>query len=178
LVLSEGGKIKIDMDMDMDTDEQEHTLCSLMNDLNSDSVDRTQEVIEMGRKLNIYIEYYNKFSLEQIEKFLDDISNLFHVYKANLIDVNPFVSYEPNWGRDKYMNPEDFSRNKHIIQCIKTHIMLDKSRYSLHSLLTLARTVFIQIYLFINEDKIKGNLKQVTFYEHELIELNSLMENL
>jgi ribosome biogenesis protein Nip4 len=168
----------------------EDTLCSLMDGLDSQNsyIDRNQEVIEMGRKLNVYIENYGRLSRDQIEQFLDEINDLFHVYKANLIDKNPVLTYEPNWVTAKYMNPKEFSRNQHIKKCIEAHIMLDKSRYSLHSLLMLARTVFIQIYLFVNEekicvDKVDSNdifdyPKPITFFEHELNDLNNLMENM
>ena len=39
---------------------EEQTLCSLMQDLNTIKKDRYQEVLETGRKLNFYIDNYNK----------------------------------------------------------------------------------------------------------------------
>lgn len=132
-----------------------------------------QQVIEMGRKINFVIKNFNKFSRFQVEQFLDEISDLFKVYKNH--ESNYDNPYEDDF---IYTSQKNILRDNRIKTSMHVYMILDKNRYSLYQILTFARTIFIQIYLFVNETNITYNNTEITFYETETDYLSGLIENI
>ena len=162
-------------------DPNMNDLCTLFekNSLNKSNIisERFQEVVQTGRWINHHLENYNQLTREDHETLLDYIYNLFILYRKEFVDGNENYSF--------YETPKLKNRAKFIHHSIRYHLSIDPHirslephRYSIKTMLTLSKGVFVQLYYLVRSDldPYPGSMdiydypKPVSFFEHDDLE--------